>query len=337
MSNELLEKVISTMTVGDGNGGLLNPDQQNRFIDYMWDATVLGNQVRKIYMSADTQDIDKVAVGSRIVRGATEAVDTGENASAVFTKISLTTKKLRLDWEISMESLEDNIEGVDLEEHLARLFATQFGNDLEDLAINGNVNSTDPLLKQYNGYSELLRAGNVVDAEGGILSRGVLNEAIKAMPRHFKQRRGDMKFFTSTGAIQDYIYSLQAVEANMVNPDTLAAAGIDQAVSPEGNAGYLTGNAFGFRIQELPLIREDKKVDEEGAAAGTGDAQHTELWLTTPQNLLWGIKRDIKIYRQFAQKKDTMEYTVYVRQGVQVQEPEASVVVKNLGPSAPTI
>ena len=37
------------------------------------------------------------------------------------TKVDLSTKKLRLDWEVSTEALEDNIEGAALEDHLVRL------------------------------------------------------------------------------------------------------------------------------------------------------------------------------------------------------------------------
>lgn len=339
MSNELLEKVIATTNIGAGGGGLLNADQTNQFLDYIWDATVLGDQVRKIRMHSNTQDIDKVSVGERIVRGATEAVDTGENANAVFSKISLTTVKLRLDWELSSESLEDNIEGDNLEDHLARLMATQFGNDIEDLAINGNTNSSDPLLKQFNGYSELLRGtgGHVIDANGSVLKRGTLNAAVKALPRKYTQNRNGLKFFTGSGPIQDYIYSKQAVETGMISPLDYAQAGINQAVKPEGRAGFTTGNAFSYQIQEVPLFREDKLLNEQGAAAGTGTGQNSELWFTNAQNLLWGVKREVTIHREFKPKKDAIEYTVYVRTGIQVQHLDASVLVKNIGPAASTL
>jgi len=79
-------------------------------------------------MKAVEEEIDTIAVGSRLVRGATEAVDTGANAVPTFGKLSITTKKYRLDWELSSESLEDNIEGDALEDHIARLMATTLGN-----------------------------------------------------------------------------------------------------------------------------------------------------------------------------------------------------------------
>jgi hypothetical protein len=34
-TEELLEKVLNTTTVGAGGGGLLNARQSNKFIDYM--------------------------------------------------------------------------------------------------------------------------------------------------------------------------------------------------------------------------------------------------------------------------------------------------------------
>jgi len=327
MSNELLEKVVRTTEVGADGGGLLNAEQSNRFIDYMWDATVLGPQVRTIRMRADTVDIDKVNVGERLVRGATEAVDTGENAGAVFTKISITTKKLRLDWELSTESLEDNIEGEALEDHIARLMATQAGNDIEDLAINGDDDSVDLLLKVFDGWAKLAEAGgHVIDAGGATLSRAVFNAALKAMPRKFMQRRNLLKFFTGSNLIQDFIYSETQSSDSYVRPEATAAQVANGPVRTEGPAGFTTGRAFGVPVQEVPLFDETQDGSHSGA---TGD--HGDLWLTQPDNLLWGVKREITVYREFKPKKDTIEYTMYTRVGVQIENLDAFVVVKNVG------
>ncbi len=114
----------------NGNGGLLNPEQSARFLDYMFDATVIGKVARTVRMRADTTEIDRMSVGEKLMKLATEGDDTAANSAVTFSKISLSTKKLRLDWELSTESLEDNIEGADLEDHIARMMATQAGNDI---------------------------------------------------------------------------------------------------------------------------------------------------------------------------------------------------------------
>ena len=139
-------------------GGILAPEQSRRFIDYVWDATVLANDGRKVTMRANTMELDKVNVGERVIRAANQADGTYTNAAASFTKIELTTKKIRLDWEVASEALEDNIEGSALEDHLVRLMTNAFANDLEDLAIN-NDGSTGSFLSILTGFTNQVTTG----------------------------------------------------------------------------------------------------------------------------------------------------------------------------------
>lgn len=335
MSDTLIEKVIATDTIQGSNpvgtGGLTYA-QADRFIDYMWDATSLGNLVRTRRMRAVEEEIDTIAVGARLVRGATEAVDTGENVRPTFGKLSITTKKYRLDWELSSESLEDNIEGEQLEDHIARMMATQMGNDLEDIAINGDDDSTVPGIGVADGFrKKAVAGGHVIDHGGDPLNRDAFNKALKAMPRKYMRRRNDLRFFTGSNAIQDWLFSFQQVEANFLNPEATAAARLEQAVRTEGNAGFIAGRPFGVTLQEVPLFLEDRPADDltgDGGAGTRGD--NTDLWLTFPDNMIWGIKRDITVYREFKPKKDTVEYTVYTRQGVQIENLDAFVVVRDV-------
>lgn len=331
MSDTLIEKVVATDTIQGSNpvgtGGLTYA-QADRFIDYMWDETTLGGLVRTRRMRAVEEEIDTIAVGARLVRGATEAVDTGENVRPTFGKLSITTKRYRLDWELSRESLEDNIEGEALEDHIARLMATQMGNDLEDIAINGDTASTEPGIGVDNGWRKRAVAGaHVLDHGGAALNREAFSKALKAMPRKYMKRRNGLRFFTGTNAIQDWLFSFQQVDANLLSPEATAAARLEQAVRTEGDAGFIAGRPFGVTLQEVPLFLEDRLA---GGAMSDPAGDTTDLWLTFPDNLIWGIKRDITVYREFKPKKDTIEYTVYTRQGVQIENLDAFVVVKNI-------
>lgn len=344
MSDSLIEKVVTTTGVQSGNpvgtGGLTYA-QADKFIDYMWDATVLGSLVRTRRMKAVEEEIDTIAIGTRLTVGATEAVDTGKNNEPTFGKLSITVKKFRTDWELSSESLEDNIEGEALEEHIARMMATQIGNDLEDYAINGDTASGVAGLQVIDGWRKRAIAGaHVVDNAGGTLDRTVFNKALKAMPRKYMQRRPELKFFTGSNAIQDYLFSVQKVDAGLTQLYARAAAGINQAIRTEGPAGYMTDAGFGVPIQEVPLFVETQQGDYDtnsglsGVQLPSSNLGHTDVWLTFPNNLIWGIKRDITVYREFRPKKDTIEYTVYTRQGVQIENLDAFVVVKNVRISA---
>lgn len=323
--SDLLEKVISTSTIGTppSGGGLLSPAQSTRFIDYMWDATTLGNQVRSIRMRANEVELDRIAVGERLVRLATEAVADHVNASVAFAKVSLTTKKLRLDWELSTEALEDNLEGEALEDHIARLMSAQAANDIEDLAINGDVNlTTDPLLKSFDGWRKRLYAGaHVVDAAGGVLDRGVFNKALRAMPRKYMDRRGNLKFFTSAGLLQDYLFAAQLISADYVQDPGAQTAGLAASNVAEGGAGWSPVSPFGVRAQEVPLFPE---YDITGGKTGS------DIWLVDSQNLIWGIKREIQVFRERAVKKDTIEYTMFTRVGTSIEDPNRAVLVKNV-------
>jgi len=332
MSNGLLEKVISTSTIGTGvgGGGLLAPAQADRFISYIWDATTLGGQVRKVRMRGNEVELDRMAVGERVVRLATEAVDDAVNVKVAFAKVSLSSQKLRLDWELSSESLEDNLEGEAFEDHVARLLSAQAANDIEDLAINGDVNNTgDALFKSFDGWRKRLYAGaNVVDAAGANLDRGVFHRALRAMPRKYMARRGALKWFTSAGLLQDYVYSAAFTEGNTgdnyVRTDAEVNAALNDPLAGAA-AGWSPAAPFGIRAQEVPLFPE---YDVDGAGSGT--ATGSDVWLVDPNNLIWGVKREIQVYRQFVPRKDTIEYTMFTRVGCAIENPNAAVLVKNV-------
>jgi hypothetical protein len=345
MSNELLAKAAeagTTLTGGmtgsanptdgihvgsEGKGGLLNPEQSARFLDYMFDATVIGKVARTVRMRADTTEIDRIGVGEKLMKLAAEAENTGSNAAVQFSKISLTTKKLRLDWELSTESLEDNIEGADLEDHIARLMATQAGNDLEDVVLNGNTALTgDALYKSFDGVVKIAKAnGHVVAGAGAAISRDIFNKALKAMPRKYKQRRPDLRFLAGSNLIQDYLYSTSQNIQN-VNPQDIASSIIrgDQG-GLGGPAGYVAPFAFGIPIVEVPLLKET----QTGSYA-TPTGEHGDVHLTFPNNVVIGIKRDVTVYRFFWPKKDSIEYTMYTRVGTQIEQADAWVVVKDV-------
>lgn len=321
--NELLQKVIDTTMLGATGQGLLTPQQGNRFIDYMTDSTTLLKEARKIPMRGDVVEVDRMHVGERLARVATEAVDDHVGVGVTFSKISLTSTKFRLDWELSTEALEDNLEGEGLEDHIARLMATQFGNDLEDVAINGDASSPDPLLKAFDGWRKRAHtAGRVVDAHGRVLDSSVFNAAIKAMPRAYKQRRGQMRFYTGANLSQDYQYNL------FNNGPEAAAAAMLQTGVPNS-----TTVAFGIPVVEVPLFDETRPgtyTTDTNYAGRAADAQHGELELTFPDNRIWAIKRDVQVGREYKIKKDTIEYTVFTRVGVAVENLDAYVVVRNV-------
>lgn len=118
--------------------GLLNPEQARKFIQQTFDATNLGGLVRHEMRTAKTGEIDKIGIASRILRKKTENNDDGYRAGVNTSQIEYATTAVRLPWEITEETLRENIEGEHLEQIITDLMTTQLGVDMEDLYLNGD-------------------------------------------------------------------------------------------------------------------------------------------------------------------------------------------------------
>lgn len=297
-------------------GGILAPEQARRFIDYVWDATVLAKDGRRVTMRANTMELEKVNVGERVIRAAAQADPTFTNAGATFTKVELTTKKIRLDWEVSTEALEDNIEGGALEDHLVRLMTNAFANDIEDLAINGLGSGGNPFLNIMEGFVTKVKTDGdaheaLVTVTGDAWTTGVMQEIILAMPRKYRALKNNLKFYAGTDAFQGIVK----------NNGTLADA-IAEAFSPaiggteRNRQAYLDGGA-----QTFGTARTTRVLGIDVMEVPYYPADYVDL--TFPANRVWGFQRDITVNREYQPKKDTIEYTVFVRFGIQWEELDA--------------
>lgn len=333
---EILSKAneVTTSVVGNDSGGLLKPEQSNRFLDFVIDQSVLMQNARVVRMRSPQMEIDKVSVGTRLLAKATEATDTGTNAAVTFTKVSLSTVKLRLDWALSTESLEDNIEGNSLEDHIAQMMARQTANDMDDLFLNGNTASGNTLLKALDGFIKLAQASGVtVDEGGNNVSRATYDRVLRNLPTKYLQRRNDLRFFSGSGVVQDTIYSL-----GNPNSATPATAGAPAPMSNVGETAFLQGSMrasggpgstgispFGIPLVEVPLMPEAAAGDYSGASGSHGYVE-----LTFPNNKVIGIHRDITLYRQFKPKTDTIEYTQFMRVACNIENAASYVIAKNV-------
>ena len=295
-------------------GGILAPEQARRFIDYVWDATVLAKDGRRVTMRANTMELEKVNVGERVIRAAAQADPTYTNAGATFTKVELTTKKIRLDWEVSTESLEDNIEGAALEDHLVRLMTNAFANDIEDLAINGD-GTTGDFLSIMEGFVHKVTDGS--DAHEAIVSvtddawtPAVMQDIVLAMPRKYRAIKNNLKFYAGTDAFQGIVK----------NNGTLADA-IAEALGNNGNTQANTQSYLDGVGQTLGGSRTTRVLGIDVLEVPYYPADYVDL--TFPANRVWGFQRDITVNREYKPKKDTIEYTVFVRFGLQWEELDA--------------
>ena len=327
MSEDILEKAAATGAVVSGgigavtapaagdlgvvgsttdDGGILNPEQSRQFIEYIWEQQVLAQDGRRVTMRANTAELEKLNVGERVIRAAAQADATYTNADVAFTKVEITTKKIRLDWEVSTEALEDNIEGIGLEDHLVRTMTRAFANDLEDLAINGTGSGTNSFLSILEGFHAKETAGGneatAVASSGSAWTVQDLQDIVLAMPRKYRGSRSAMKFYAGSP-------TLSSLLNNLAQTGNFSSERIVERIV-DGSVPQVVGAPLQYRVLGLPIVEVPYLPDDY-------------VSLTFPENRIWGFQRDVTVHREFKPKKDTVEYTVFVRFGVQIEETDA--------------
>ncbi len=272
---EMIEKgIISTSDLA--SGGLLNPEQSNRMIDFVFDETKLKGMVRLIRMRAEQTDIDKIGVGTRVSVPKAEGVDPGVRRGVNTSKVVLNKKTIMVPFEITTEFLEDAIEtGSTLEDHIAAMMGKQFANDLEGLYIAGDKNGpavpegdiidggssdhvVDGLHALMDGWVRLSGSGNVLDVDSAGISSNVFSRAKKALPTKYRRRLNLMRFFLPMDTEETY-------------RNVLASRGTalgDNAIQNEVGV-----RAMGVQLESLALMEPNPLKVEHVTLTGTTPVQ----------------------------------------------------------------
>lgn len=244
-STIIRKAAIATGTLASG---LLNPEQARKFIQQTFDATNLGGLVRHEMRTAKTGEIDKIGIGRRILRKKTENTDDNYRAGVKTSQIEYSTTAVRLPWEITEETLRENIEGQNFENIVTNLMTTQLGADMEDLYLNGDeaTPETDEdydFLKINDGWiKQIGNGGHVYDATSeDEMSLDMFYKALASLPN--KYNNGKLRWLMSPkraqewelfllnkvvnqgGAVPDSIYTsparIQAVECPSLDDKTI--------------------------------------------------------------------------------------------------------------------
>lgn len=202
---------IQTTTL---TNGLLNPEQSARFLQQTFEVTNLSPLVRHEMRRARKGEIDKIGIASRIVRKKTENTDDGYRADVAPSAVEYDTTAIRLPWEITEETLRENIEGQGFEATVEKLMTTQLGVDLEDLYLNGDtddVSSDSAFLSINDGWIKQITAdGHNVTGSATNMSLDTFYEALGALPN--KYNNGKLRWIMSPKRAQEWeLYLLNQI------------------------------------------------------------------------------------------------------------------------------
>ena len=247
-SNGIIAQAATGINTGTLTSGLLNPEQARKFIQQTFEVTNLGPLVRHEMRTAKTGEIDKIGIASRIIRKKTEGVDDNYRATVNTGAITYSTTAVRLPWEITEETLRENIEGQNFEKIVTDLMTAQLGVDMEDLYLNGDeaTPETDPdynFLKINNGWiKQITNGGHVVEAKGEDtepfsgtgMNLDLFYHALHTLPN--KYNNGKLRWLMSPFRAQQWENVLlnQVIENGGAVPDSVykSPAGIPHVACP---------------------------------------------------------------------------------------------------------
>lgn len=293
---------IQTTTVANG---LLNPEQAQKFLQQTFEATNLGPLVRHETRRAKTGEVDKIGINSRILRKKVENTDDGYRADVNTSAIEYATTAVRLPWEITEETLRENIEGQNFEAIVTDLMTTQLGIDLEDLYLNGDEEtaSTDKdhdFLYINDGWIKQIAAdGHVKDAssESG-MSLDLFYKTLAQIPN--KYNNGKLRWLMSPRRAQEWELFLfnQIIGKGGAVPDSIFKSPV------------------GIPTIQCPSLSDDKII------------------LTDPKNLIVVNTYSVQIRKTTEGKEAIMQdkrfYVVHLDYDPIIEETDATAIITGL-------
>lgn len=299
--------VKGAIETGSVSYGLLNSEQARKFIQQTFDATNLGGLVRHEIRTAKTGEIDKIGIASRIVRRKTEGTDDGYRAGIKTSQLTYATTAVRLPWEITEETLRENIEGQNFETIVTNLMTSQLGVDMEDLYLNADEDtpSTDPdydFLKINDGWiKQISNGGHVYDIQSvnsGALVLDTFYTALQKLPN--KYNNGKLRWLMSPKRAQQWELHL-----------------LKQIVN---NGGAVPESIYNSPAQ-IPTITCPSMGDDK-------------IILTDPKNLVVVNTYDVKIRKTAEGKEAIMQdkrfYVVHLDYDPIIEELDATCIIKNI-------
>lgn len=296
----LLEKADLTVAALAGSGGKLLPEQSNAFLDLVYDQPTIINGARMVRMGRPQMYIEKIGFANRILVPAESgvAVTAAERAAPTTGKIELTTKELIAEVNIPYDVLEDNIEKGNLEATIMQHMAQRVAYDLEEWSVLGDTTSSDPYLAMQDGFLKLADSHVVsLTSPNNTIGKTVFKNAIKAMPSKYLRNRSAFNFYVSPS---------QETEYRDIVADRQTALG-DNTLE-----GYRPVMAYGVPVRTAAIMPDAKCL------------------FTNPQNLIYGVQRDIMIETDKDIRRRVYIIVLTLRACVQIEEKDAVVVVEGL-------
>lgn len=344
-TNQIIKDAITTQVV---TNGLLNPYQAKQFLKQTFEATPFQKEIRHVTRTEKSGEIDKIGIGHRLLRPKVENAFDGVTQQSTFGVVKYQTVATRLDWDITNETLRENIEGENLDSVITNLMTTQVGVDMEDLLLNGDEKAaTAEAFAEATSYS----AGDCCTKDGALYrfvkahtagawnAADVENIGAASDGTFLGQNDGVLKFLKNGSHIIDTAGKTK-MELDMFY-EAVAA------VPNRFNDGTLRWCMSPTRAQQWELFLLDKIIDAGGAvpeslykspvgipSQAVPMMPDDVIILANPKNFIQVNTYSMKIKKDEtsveAIRKDKRFYVVHFDFDAIIEEIEATAILTNL-------
>ena len=299
-------------TTNDLNGGVLPADLFDEFFEEVQNQTAVLDRVRTVDLPRQKMDIPKIGVGERLMQAQSERTSNAEDDSVSTDTVSLDTVKTAIYWSLPREAVEDTVD--DVPDVVLGQMEQQFAVDAEDLAANGDESLSGFEAINDGWFTIAADRGSPVyyhdDAGDGTgtnqpVNTAMFDGAIRTLDS--KYLRTEPVFMVNTKHIQQYFGELESRND-----------GIGVAVLQ----GDTDVNPFGYDIVGSPVFPEN------------------EALLTTPENLIWGLHRDVEVdvltdSDEIHEQDLFAKYAIRARHDYEIEDENAVVRIEGIeSPSA---
>lgn len=344
-AEQIIKDTITTATV---THGILKPYQAKKFLKQTFEATPFQKAIRHETRVEKSGEIDKIGIGRRLLRPKVENTFNGETQSAKFGVINYACKATRLDWDITNETLRENIEGENLDAVITNLMTTQVGVDCEDLLLNGDEKAASA---DAFDATKAYVAGDCVTKDGKLYRylKAHSAGAFAASECEVIGEAGDAVFLGQNDGILKQLkeggHVIDASSASAMNLDLFYEA--VRAVPNRFNNGRLRWCMSPTRAQEWELTLLNKIIEKGGAvpeslykspvaipSMAVPMMPNDTIILADPMNLIQVNTYNMKIKKDDSSveaiRKDKRFYVVHFDFDAIIEEIEATAIIANL-------
>ena len=336
--------IKNTITTDSVSHGLLTPYQAKKFLVQTFEATPFQQSIRHVTRTEKSGEIDKIGIGHRLLRPKVENTFDGVTASPTFGVVKYACEATRLDWDITNETLRQNIEGENMDDVVTNLMTKQVGVDSEDLLLNGEENAT---AAEAFSASTAYKAGDCVTEAGG-LYRFRVNHAAGAWNAAEAERIGDAADKVFLGQNDGVIKILGGIDASGAKEMELEMFYRAVASMPTRfNDGTLRWMMSPTRAQQWELFLLNKVINAGGAvpeslykspvgipSMGVPMMPDDTVILSNPKNFVQVNTYTMKIRKDEtsveAIRKDKKFYVIHFDFDAIIEEIEATAMITNL-------